>query len=67
MFFFERLVDRIAYRGLRIFDQGVALIYSYLPIGILRKYRASKGRASADALAPKHAAEKELVAASQKQ
>jgi hypothetical protein len=67
MFFFERLVDRIAYRGLRIFDQGVALIYSYLPIGILRKYRASKGRATADALEPRHAAEKELVAASQKQ
>jgi hypothetical protein len=68
LFFFERLVDRIAYRSLRIFDQGVALIYSYLPIGILRKYRASKGRASADALAPKHAAENELVTtASQKQ
>ncbi len=58
----------IVYRGLRTFDQGVALIYSYLPIGILRKYRASKGRATADALAPKRAAEKELVAAaSQKQ
>lgn len=64
-FFFERLVDRIVYRGLRTFDQFVALIYSYLPIGILRKYRASKARA-AEVPAPKPVAEKGLAAASHK-
>jgi hypothetical protein len=66
MFFFERTVDRIVYRALRTFDQFVALLYSYLPIGILRKYRASKGRAAAEAPAPKPVTEKELVGASQK-
>ena len=58
MFFFERLVDSILYRGLRAFDQVVALIYSYLPIAILRRYRASKGRPTADVL--KRVADKEL-------
>jgi hypothetical protein len=66
MFFFERLVDRIVYRALRTFDQFVALVYSYLPIGILRKYRASKERAAADVPSPKPVTEKELVGASQK-
>ena len=63
MFFVERLVDSVLYRGLRAFDQLVALLYSYVPIGMLRKYRASKGRATADALAPKQAADKGLAAA----
>src|SRR5579859_5678809 len=63
MFFVERLVDRVLYRGLRAFDQLVALLYSYVPIGMLRKYRASKGRATADVLAPKQAADKGLAAA----
>lgn len=45
MFFFERLVDRVLYRGLRAFDQAVAFAYCYLPIEVLQKYRASKGRA----------------------
>jgi hypothetical protein len=68
LFFFERWVDRVLYRGLRAFDQLVALVYCYLPIGILRKYRASKGGAAAAAVAPRRVAEKELVAAaSQKQ
>jgi hypothetical protein len=71
-FFFERLVDQIVYRGLRTFDQAVALLYCYLPIGILRKYRAAKGRASSDALAALQGEsveaepEKELAAAAQK-
>lgn len=42
-FFFERSVDHIVYRGLRAFDQAVAMLYCYLPLGLLRKYRASKG------------------------
>jgi hypothetical protein len=62
MFFFEYLVDRILYRGLRVFDQLVALVYSYLPLGLLRRYRASKGR-TAEALPEKQVAEEELVAA----
>jgi hypothetical protein len=70
MFFFERLVDRVLYRGLRAFDQAVALIYCSLPIGILRKYRASKSRGTPQVEAEKRAAEKEagkeLVGASQK-
>jgi hypothetical protein len=64
-FFFERAMDRVAYRTLRMFDQFVALVYSYLPIGILRKYRASKGRDIA-VVPPKPVAEKELVGASHK-
>jgi hypothetical protein len=44
----------------------VALIYSYLPIAMLRRYRASKGRPTADVL--KRVADKELAgAASPKQ
>lgn len=63
-FFFERAVDRVLYRGLRTFDQLVALVYSYLPIGILKKYRASKERPVSEARARKPIAEKELVGAS---
>lgn len=63
-FSFERLADSVTYRTLRIFDQFVALVYSYLPIGILRKYRASKGRPVA--VVPSKADEQELVGASQK-
>jgi hypothetical protein len=64
MFLLERTVDRVVYRALRVFDQFVALVYSYLPIGILRKYRASKGRSVA--VVPSKPAEQELVGASQK-
>lgn len=66
LFFFERLADGISYRGLRMFDQFVALVYSYLPIGLLRKYRASKGRPAPEPVAAKRVAESELVGASQK-
>jgi hypothetical protein len=59
MFFFERLVDRVLYRSLRAFDQAVALTYCYLPLGILRRYRASKGRGTPQVAAEKRAAEKE--------
>lgn len=62
MFFFERLADRVLYRGLRTFDQFVALVYSYAPLGLLRKYRASKGHPSVP-VAAKPVAEKELVGA----
>ncbi len=66
-FFFERMVDQIVYRGLRSFDQFVASLYCYLPLALLRKYRAAKGRASADALVASQAEpEKELAAAAQK-
>jgi len=63
-FFVERIVDRVLYRGLRSFDGLVALIYSYLPIEVLRKYRASKGRAVAQP--PEPVADKQLVGASPK-
>jgi len=71
LFFFERLVDRVLYRGLRAFDQFVAMLYCYLPLGILRKYRASKGRATPEPVAGERAAgqevaNEELVGASQK-
>ena len=62
MFFLERLVDRILYRGLRTFDQFVALVYSYAPIGLLRKYRESKRHPSVQD-SSKPVAEKELVGA----
>lgn len=62
IFFFERLVDRILYRGLRTFDQFVALVYSYLPIGVLRKYRAAKRRPAVPSTRP--VPDKELVGAS---
>jgi hypothetical protein len=61
-FFFERLVDRMVYRTLRKFDQSVAMLYCYLPIGLLRKYRAAKGRQTVQPPAP---SEKELAAAKQ--
>jgi hypothetical protein len=62
--FIERAVDCGTYRTLRMFDQFVALVYCYLPIGILRKYRASKGRDIAPV--PPKPAEQELVGASHK-
>ena len=65
-FFFEKLVDRILYRGLRAFDRAVALLYCHLPIELLRKYRASKGRVAPEVVAEKPVSEKELVGASQK-
>ena len=58
----ERLVDRVLYRTLRAFDEFVALVYSYAPIGLLRKYRESKGHASVKA-SPNAIPEKELVGA----
>ncbi|HTS38228.1 MAG TPA: sulfotransferase [Candidatus Solibacter sp.] len=63
-FFVERTLDRALYRSLRTFDQFVALVYSYLPIGVLRKYRASRERPVSDSRARKPIAEKELVGAS---
>jgi hypothetical protein len=66
MFFFERVVDRIVYRGLRAFDQFVAFVYSYLPMGVLRKYRASKAHAAGEISAAKPVADKEFAAVSQK-
>ena len=54
MFSFERIADRILYRLLRGFDQAVVFIYSYIPMGMLRKYRASKGRAGTEVLADKN-------------
>ena len=68
MFFFERVVDRILYRGLRAFDQAVALAYCYLPLAILRKYRASKSRVPPEVLekrVPEKKTEKHLVGVSQ--
>jgi hypothetical protein len=61
-FFAERFLDRLSYRGLRAFDQAVAFAYCYLPITLLRKYRASKSPATPVASVP----EKRLAAASQK-
>jgi hypothetical protein len=68
LFFLERLVDRIGYRGLRAFDRTVALIYCYLPIQVLRQYRASKGRVATELVEARQepVADKELVGASQK-
>ncbi len=65
-FLFERLVDRITYRGLRTFDQLVALMYCYLPIGLLRKYRASKAGAASEPCAEATVEDKELATAAHK-
>jgi len=66
-FFFERVVDRILYRSLRAFDGTVAMIYSYFPVSILQKYRASKSL-SVPAMPPlKRVEGNELVGAAQKQ
>ncbi|HEY6769296.1 MAG TPA: sulfotransferase [Candidatus Sulfotelmatobacter sp.] len=62
LFFAERWRDRLLYRSLRAFDQAVAFAYCYLPIGILRKYRASKSAVTLES----PAAEKRLAAATQK-
>ncbi|HEY4903821.1 MAG TPA: sulfotransferase [Candidatus Sulfotelmatobacter sp.] len=62
LFFGERILDRLLYRGLRAFDQAVAVAYCYLPLKLLRKYRTSKIPASPNERAP----EKRLAAASQK-
>ncbi len=62
LFFAERWLDRILYRGLRTFDQAVAVAYCYLPIKVLRKYRASKSAGISHEAVP----EKRLAAASQK-
>ena len=48
----ERFFDRCLYRGLRMFDQAVACIYCFAPLGLLRKYRATKARRP-DAVASK--------------
>jgi len=69
LFFFERLAEETFYRSLRNFDQLVALLYCYLPLEMLRKYRASKARPSADAhtsAAIAENSEKELVGAQNK-
>ena len=66
MFFFEQLVDRALYRGLRWFDEMVAFIYCYFPLEMLRQYRSSRGRATADASVAARVPEKELVGATQK-
>jgi hypothetical protein len=69
MFFFERLLDSVLYRSLRAFDRAVALVYCYLPLGVLRKYRASKSRGTLEAAEKRPAekeADKELVGAAQK-
>lgn len=66
LFFFERVGERMFYRALRTFDELVALLYCYLPLDLLRKYRARKGRATADALTSNHGiSEKELVGAAE--
>lgn len=57
----ERFLDRFFYRSLRAFDQVVAIAYCYLPIELLRRYRASKSRVPQEPVA-----EKQLAAASQK-
>jgi hypothetical protein len=64
LFFIERTVDQFAYRAFRKFDRVVSLIYCYAPIGLLRKYRASKGRIERKPVAATPAEEKELVGAS---
>lgn len=64
LFFIERSVDQFAYRALRKFDRVVALLYCYLPLGLLRQYRASKGRITPEPAAANRATEKELVGAS---
>jgi hypothetical protein len=61
-FFAERWFDRIAYRGLRTFDQAVAVAYCYLPLSLLRKYRSSKS----NAISPEPVSDKRLAAAPQK-
>jgi hypothetical protein len=60
-FFAERLADRLAYRGLRAFDRAVAFAYCYLPLKLLRQYRATKAPA-----VPPPVPEKQLAAAAQK-
>jgi Sulfotransferase family len=64
LFFVERFVDNFAYRILRKFDRIVSLIYCYVPIELLRKYRASKGRPTPEPASENRAEEKELVGAS---
>ncbi|HMD48325.1 MAG TPA: hypothetical protein VKG79_04465, partial [Bryobacteraceae bacterium] len=68
LFFFERMAEGVLYRSLRSFDQLVALLYCYLPLDMLRKYRASKSRpASAHtSVAISETSEKELVGAQNK-
>ncbi len=69
LFFFERLAEGVFYRSLRSFDELVALMYCYLPLMTLRKYRASKRRAAAAAhtsIAISDNSEKELVGAQNK-
>ncbi len=60
--FGERVFDRLLYRGWRAFDQTVAFAYCYLPLKLLRKYRATKEPATSD----ERVSEKRLAAASQK-
>jgi hypothetical protein len=61
-FFAERWFDRLLYRGLRTFDQAVAVAYCYLPLTLLRKYRSSKS----NAISPEPVPDKRLAAAPQK-
>lgn len=66
LFTIQRLAERALYRGLRVFDQMVAVLYCYLPIRILRRYRASKGRGKNETLPQTEMPDKELVGAHQK-
>jgi len=61
-FFAERWFDRILYRGLRTFDQAVAVAYCYLPLALLRKYRSSKS----NPISPEPVSDKRLAPAPQK-
>jgi hypothetical protein len=64
LFFVERFFDNFAYRAFRKFDRVISLIYCYAPIGVLRKYRAAKGRPTPEPSPENRAPEKELVGAS---
>lgn len=66
LFFLERMADRIFYRGLRTFDQAVAAVYCYLPIDLLQKYRASRGRATAEQASGKPVTSEEFAGVSSK-
>lgn len=40
----ERLLDSACYHLWKLFDQCAAIIFSFAPLGALRRYRAQKGR-----------------------
>jgi hypothetical protein len=49
-FALERLWDRIVYRCFRALDWGIVFIYCFAPLGLLRKYRALRGRGETAAM-----------------